>query len=180
MVLSPTALVQFHGQPIFAVVGETREQARAAARLAKIEYEELPATIEIWDLDLKTHKQVTTPLALKRGDAAKAIADAPRRLKGRMWLGGQGIFTWKDRCRWQCPARMRKCIYSSTQGAERDSIWWHMRSACRATRFRSRSGAWAARSVARKRRQTRARPSRPSRRRSGSARSRCAWTATRT
>jgi xanthine dehydrogenase large subunit len=31
------ALVQFHGQPIFAVVAETRDQARRACALAKIE-----------------------------------------------------------------------------------------------------------------------------------------------
>ena len=34
--------VEFHGQPIFCVIAETREQARRACRLAKIEYEELP------------------------------------------------------------------------------------------------------------------------------------------
>ena len=39
--------VQFHGQPIFAVVARTREEARRAARLAKIEYEELPAVVGI-------------------------------------------------------------------------------------------------------------------------------------
>ncbi|CAG0986283.1 partial Aldehyde oxidoreductase, partial [Rhizobiaceae bacterium] len=33
--------VQFHGQPIFCVVAGTREQARRACRLARIEYDEL-------------------------------------------------------------------------------------------------------------------------------------------
>ena len=44
----PKARSQFHGQPIFCVIAETREQARRAARLAKIEYEELPHVIDIW------------------------------------------------------------------------------------------------------------------------------------
>lgn len=84
--------MQFHGQPIFCVIAETREEARRAARLAKIEYEELPANIDIWDLDQKTHPQVFPPLTLKRGDAAAALESAPRRVKGRMRLGGQDHF----------------------------------------------------------------------------------------
>ncbi|HEY1152278.1 MAG TPA: xanthine dehydrogenase molybdopterin binding subunit, partial [Pseudolabrys sp.] len=81
--------VEFHGQPIFCVIAETREEARRAARLAKVEYEELPANIDIWDLDQTTHRQVFPPLTLKRGDAAAALDSAPRRVKGRMRLGGQ-------------------------------------------------------------------------------------------
>ncbi|MBV2186748.1 MAG: xanthine dehydrogenase molybdopterin binding subunit, partial [Rhizobium sp.] len=34
--------VEFHGQPIFSVIAETRDAARRAARLAKIEYRDLP------------------------------------------------------------------------------------------------------------------------------------------
>src|SRR5947207_14309955 len=36
-----TALVQYHGQSLFAVAARTMEQARRAARLAVIEYEDL-------------------------------------------------------------------------------------------------------------------------------------------
>ena len=43
--------VEFHGQPIFCVIAETREEARRACRLAKIEYEELPAIIDVAELD---------------------------------------------------------------------------------------------------------------------------------
>ncbi|MDN3711410.1 hypothetical protein QWZ10_05555 [Paracoccus cavernae] len=39
-------LVQFWGQPVFAVVAETRTQARHAAALAKIEYEALPHALD--------------------------------------------------------------------------------------------------------------------------------------
>ncbi len=84
--------VQFFGQPIFCVIAETREQARRACRLAKIEYDELPAIIDVWDLDPSKDRLVTPPLTLKRGDAEKAIAKAPRRVKGRMRLGGQEHF----------------------------------------------------------------------------------------
>ena len=34
--------VSYWGQPIFCVIGETRDAARRAAKLAKIEYRDLP------------------------------------------------------------------------------------------------------------------------------------------
>ncbi|MGS1095569.1 xanthine dehydrogenase molybdopterin binding subunit [Aquamicrobium terrae] len=109
--------VEFHGQPIFCVIAETREQARRAARLAKIAYEELPAVIDIWDLDVATHKQVTTPLTLKRGDAATALASAPRRVKGRMRLGGQDHFYLEGQVSLAIPGEDDEIIvYCSTQG----------------------------------------------------------------
>jgi xanthine dehydrogenase large subunit len=84
-------LVQFHGQVMFAVIAETRAQARYAARLAEIEYEDLPAV-----LDIKAAREggeiVTEPLTLSRGDAAAAIKAAPRRIEGRMEIGGQEHF----------------------------------------------------------------------------------------
>ncbi len=109
--------VQFHGQPIFAVIAETREQARRAARLAKIEYDELPAVISIWDLDTENDKQVTTPLTLNRGDAAAAIAAAPRRIKGRMKLGGQDHFYLEGQISLAVPGEDDEVtVYCSTQG----------------------------------------------------------------
>ena len=109
--------VEFHGQPIFCVIAETRDQARRAARLAKIEYEELPADIDIWDLDVKTHRQVVTPLTLKRGDAATALESAPRRVKGRMRLGGQDHFYLEGQVSLAIPGEDDEIIvYCSTQG----------------------------------------------------------------
>ncbi|TIP96960.1 MAG: hypothetical protein E5X57_37765, partial [Mesorhizobium sp.] len=65
--------VQFFGQPIFCVIAETREQARRATRLAKVEYNELPFVTDIGVLDSSKDKLVTPPLTLRRGDAAAAI-----------------------------------------------------------------------------------------------------------
>ncbi|MGG6897994.1 xanthine dehydrogenase molybdopterin binding subunit [Rhizobium sp. BR 315] len=109
--------VEFHGQPIFCVIAETREQARRAARLAKIEYEELPADIDIWDLDVSTHRQVVTPLTLKRGDAAAGLQSAPRRVKGRMRLGGQDHFYLEGQVSLAVPGEDDEVVvYCSTQG----------------------------------------------------------------
>ena len=85
-------LVQFHGQPMFAVIAQTREEARRACRLAKVTYEELPFVTDVGQVDRREGKLVTPPLKLERGDAAAAIAAAPRRLKGEMRVGGQEHF----------------------------------------------------------------------------------------
>lgn len=109
--------VLFHGQPIFAVIAETREQARHAARLAKIEYQELPAVLNIWNLDPEEDKQVTTPLTLKRGDPTAAIAAAPRRIKNRMRLGGQDHFYLEGQVSLAVPGEDEEVtVYCSTQG----------------------------------------------------------------
>jgi xanthine dehydrogenase large subunit len=109
--------VEFLGQPIFCVIAETRDEARRAARLAKIEYDELPAIIDIWDLDADKDKQVTTPLVLKRGDAAAALEKAPRRIKGRMRLGGQDHFYLEGQVSLAVPGEDDEVtVYCSTQG----------------------------------------------------------------
>ncbi len=89
--LLATDLVQFVGQPIFAVAARTRRAAREAARMGVVGYEDLPPK-----LDLETARRdpvlVTEPLTLRRGDAARAVAEAPRRISGRMCVGGQEHF----------------------------------------------------------------------------------------
>ena len=108
--------VQFFGQPIFCVIAETREAARRACPLAKIEYDELPAIIDIWDLDPAGGKLVTPPLTLKRGEAAEAIASAPRRAKGRMRVGGQDHFYLEGQISLAIPGEDGDVtVYCSTQ-----------------------------------------------------------------
>src|SRR5690606_23484146 len=68
--LLATDEVQFHGQPIFAVVAETRDQARRACQLAQIEYEELPFAIDAIGARDAGMGYVTKPLKLQRGDMA--------------------------------------------------------------------------------------------------------------
>lgn len=85
-------LVQFHGQPLFCVIAETREAARRACRKADVVYETLPFVTDVADLDPSKDRLVAPPLTLKRGDADAAIAAAPHRLAGRMRIGGQEHF----------------------------------------------------------------------------------------
>ncbi|CUK09602.1 Aldehyde oxidoreductase [Ruegeria denitrificans] len=85
----PTDAIQFHGQPLFAVVAETRDIARRAAELAKINYETLPHALDPIAAQEAGYPHVTAPLKLERGDVAPAQAAAPNRIKGRMNVGGQ-------------------------------------------------------------------------------------------
>ena len=111
-----TDRVQFFGQPIFCVIARTREAARRATRLAKVEYRELPFVVDVGALDPRKDKLVTPPLTLKRGDAAQAIAAAPRRLKGQMRVGGQEHFYLEGHIAMAVPGEDQDVtVYSSTQ-----------------------------------------------------------------
>ncbi|MDW6024955.1 xanthine dehydrogenase molybdopterin binding subunit [Mesorhizobium sp. BAC0120] len=108
--------VQFFGQPIFCVIARTREEARRACRLAKVDYEERPFVIDVGGLDPKKDKLVTPPLTLKRGNAAEAIAKAPRRIKGKMRVGGQEHFYLEGHIAMAIPGEDQDVtVYSSTQ-----------------------------------------------------------------
>ncbi|NPD20695.1 xanthine dehydrogenase molybdopterin binding subunit [Rhodophyticola sp. DY48A3-103] len=85
----PTDLIQFHGQPLFAVVAETRDAARRAAELAKVETEALPHALDPVQAIEAGYPHVTAPLKLERGDVEAGFANAPNRIKGRMVIGGQ-------------------------------------------------------------------------------------------
>ena len=108
-------VTEFVGQPLFVVGAETRDQARRAARLAKVDYAELPA---ITDLDAALAKKATVapPQELKRGNAAAAIEAAPHRLSGRIRTGGQEHFYLEGQIAMALPGEgdeMR--VFSSTQ-----------------------------------------------------------------
>ena len=85
-------VVQFWGQPVFAVIAETRDQARRAAHKARIDYDVLPHALDPIAARDAGMGYVTDPLTLKRGDAPAAMAAAPRRIEGRFAIGGQDHF----------------------------------------------------------------------------------------
>ncbi|MGY6710118.1 MAG: xanthine dehydrogenase molybdopterin binding subunit [Rhizobiaceae bacterium] len=114
--LLATEKVEFFGQPVFAVIAETREEARRACLKAKVTYEELPFVTDVGALDPTGDRLVTEPLTLKRGEAAEAIAAAPRRLKGSMRIGGQDHFYLEGHIAMAVPGEDDDVtVYSSTQ-----------------------------------------------------------------
>ena len=111
-----TGRVEFWGQPLFAVVAETREQARRAAHLAKVTYaEETPILDAAAALDGDA-ELVTKPLRLKRGDPKPALEKAPMRLQGEMNIGGQDHFYLEGHIAMAIPGEDDEVtVFSSTQ-----------------------------------------------------------------
>ncbi|WP_337269037.1 xanthine dehydrogenase molybdopterin binding subunit [Oryzifoliimicrobium ureilyticus] len=108
--------VEFHGQPIFAVIAESRDIARRAARKAKIDYRDLPHWTDIDAARDNGGKLVITPMTLSRGDAASALESAPRRIKGSMRIGGQEHFYLEGHIALAIPGEDDDvCVWSSTQ-----------------------------------------------------------------
>ncbi|MGJ8616059.1 MAG: xanthine dehydrogenase molybdopterin binding subunit [Sulfitobacter sp.] len=84
-----TEKVEFWGQPMFAVIAETRDAARRAAKLVKVSYEDLPHALDPEAAQKADLGYVTPPLTLKRGEAAQEMEKATHRIKGKFTVGGQ-------------------------------------------------------------------------------------------
>ncbi|RFC64592.1 xanthine dehydrogenase molybdopterin binding subunit [Fulvimarina endophytica] len=85
----PTDEIEFHGQPLFAVVAETRDAARRAALLAVVDCEPLPFALDPVSARKADYPYVAPPLKLERGEVDPALSAAPRRLAGSIRIGGQ-------------------------------------------------------------------------------------------
>ncbi len=108
-------LVEYVGQSIFAVAAHSVEQARRAALMAVIEYEDLPAILTI-EAAMAAKSFVLPAYRMKRGDARKAIAGARHRLSGRFTSGGQDQFYLEGQIALALPGEDRDMVvHSSTQ-----------------------------------------------------------------
>lgn len=95
-------VVQYIGQPMFLVVAQSHDAARRAARLAAVQYEELPAILT--PQQAKAAKAgVLPPLHLKRGDPDAAIASAPFKLAGTFECNGQEQFYLEGQISYAAP-----------------------------------------------------------------------------
>jgi xanthine dehydrogenase large subunit len=84
-------VVQFAGQPIFAVAATSVNAARRAVECARLDVEPLPAILTI-DEALAAESYVLPPVHVVRGDPQRALAAAPHRLRGHCENGGQDHF----------------------------------------------------------------------------------------
>jgi xanthine dehydrogenase large subunit len=84
-------LVMYVGQPIFIVVADTHDNARRAARLATVVYDELPAILTP-QAARAAKSYVLPPMHLARGDYQRAFERAPHSVKGELYVGGQEQF----------------------------------------------------------------------------------------
>ncbi|WP_417773313.1 xanthine dehydrogenase molybdopterin binding subunit [Stappia sp.] len=83
--------IVFWGQPLFAVVAETRDQARRAATLARIDVDPLPPVLTIEDA-LGVDDTVLPDYQFRKGSPETGLATATMRMTGRMEIGGQEHF----------------------------------------------------------------------------------------
>ncbi len=107
--------ILFWGQPLFAVAAERLAADREAAARAVFDLDPLPPVLEIEEAR-RRGDLVTEGLVLERGEVGRALAASPRRLAGRMRIGGQDHFYLESQVALALPGEdgeMR--VWSSTQ-----------------------------------------------------------------
>ena len=108
--------IEFYGQPIFAVLAQTRDQARRAAKLAEVSYEKQTPVIDVQAAMDADYPHVTAPLTLSYGDAQAALSSAKHLIKGEMEIGGQDHFYLEGHIAMAIPGEDDDVlVYSSTQ-----------------------------------------------------------------
>ena len=113
-ILAP-GLVQYAGQAVFAVAADTVDNARKAATLATVDYEALPAILDI-DEAVAAGSFVLPTETIRRGDSRAAIDGAAHRLAGRVALGGQDQFYLEGQIAMALPNENGDLhVFSSTQ-----------------------------------------------------------------
>jgi xanthine dehydrogenase large subunit len=84
-------IVEYIGQPIFIVAARSHYQARVAARLGSIDYEQHDAEIEV-DAAIESGNTVRPVHIMAIGDPDAVLEAAPFRRKGQFRVGGQEHF----------------------------------------------------------------------------------------
>ena len=122
--LLPVDLVEHEGQPVVAVAAQTLDQARAAAKLVKIDYEPLPAILTIEEAMAK-ESYVSPPSSKPRHIGCPASFTPAARI----------ISISKARSRWRRRARTAPCTSTARPSTRpRCSTASRICSACRSTR----------------------------------------------
>lgn len=107
--------VHFLGQPVFAVAAATPAAAADALALAKVRYEPRKAVLSIEEA-LKQKSYVADPHAMRRGNAKQALDNAPQRLQGNLYIGGQDHFYLEGQVSLAVPGEDGEVtLYCSTQ-----------------------------------------------------------------
>ncbi|MDX1575548.1 MAG: xanthine dehydrogenase molybdopterin binding subunit, partial [Kiloniellales bacterium] len=105
----------FPGQVIFAVVAESHNLARKAARLAEIEIQAQTPVVTVDDALGRTD-DVLAPYAFNKGDVEAGLEAAPRRISGEITIGGQEHFYLEGQAALAVPGEDGDMlVYSSTQ-----------------------------------------------------------------
>jgi xanthine dehydrogenase large subunit len=107
--------VMFHGQVLYVVVAETRDQARRAARLAKMHIAPVMPVIDVDDA-LVAETTVMPDYAFERGDPEEERRRAAKQVSGEFRVGGQEHFYLEGQAALAIPGEDGDLlVHSSTQ-----------------------------------------------------------------
>ena len=110
-----TKNVEYYGQPLFAVAAKTTELARKAVLKVKINYKTLKPITTIKDA-LRKKSYVLKEKIIKKGEAIKAIENAPKCLTGNFTTGSQEHFALEGQAAFVIPQEDNDFkVFSSTQ-----------------------------------------------------------------
>lgn len=109
-------MVHYAGQPLFLVAAKTHVQARAAARLARIDITEHAAILSIEDALARNSRFEDGPRIYEKGDVSQAIGAASHRIEGTIEIGGQEHFYLEGQAALVLPQEDGGAhVFSSTQ-----------------------------------------------------------------
>jgi xanthine dehydrogenase molybdopterin binding subunit/xanthine dehydrogenase small subunit len=94
--------VQFHGQMVAVVVGESYDACRRAAAKVQVDYAPEPAVLGLREA-LAKESFHTTPHVIVRGDVDAALRASPHRLEGELEIGGQEHFYLEAQAAYAAP-----------------------------------------------------------------------------
>ncbi|MBT6197475.1 MAG: molybdopterin-dependent oxidoreductase, partial [Pelagibacteraceae bacterium] len=107
--------IEYHGQPIFAVIAKSNILAKKASLKANIIVKELKPIITIKDA-IKKKSYVLKPRFLNRGDTKNKLKKSENILSGELYSGGQDHFYLEGQIAMTIPQEDDNfLIYSSTQ-----------------------------------------------------------------
>ncbi len=107
--------VEYVGQVVLAVAADSLETARKAAMAAIVEYEDLEPVLDVVEAYRKKHF-VLASHTHRIGDSASQLASAPRRLQGKLHIGGQEHFYLETQISSVMPSEDGgMLVYTSTQ-----------------------------------------------------------------
>ena len=105
----------FHSQPVFAVIAESHQEARSAARLGKIKVDEKDSILTI-DKALTQESYISKQKVMEKGDWRTRLHSAPHQIEGVTETGGQDHFYLEGQISLAIPSESEEIhIYCSTQ-----------------------------------------------------------------
>ncbi|MEC7118558.1 MAG: xanthine dehydrogenase molybdopterin binding subunit [Pseudomonadota bacterium] len=107
--------VEFDGQALFVVAADSLQAARAAVRLAQVDYAPEPPILTIQQA-IEAESWVLPPVEFSKGAVEAAFAHAPHHLSGQVELGGQEHFYLEGQVAYAIPQEDHSLkVYCSTQ-----------------------------------------------------------------